>query len=86
MIVVAQWIMNALKEIMQEITLLGLWRAKFYEHALFYGGSSLRILYGLNRFSEVLDFSWLVYGVGKGQWRQSAAYIRGYWHGIRNSG
>ncbi len=50
---------NGLKEIMQEISLLGLWRAKFYEHALFYGGSSLRILYGLNRFSEDLDFSLL---------------------------
>ncbi len=50
---------NGLKEIMQEITLLGLWRAKFYEHALFYGGSSLRILYGLARFSEDLDFSLL---------------------------
>jgi predicted nucleotidyltransferase component of viral defense system len=50
---------NALKEIMQQIALLGLWRSKFYEHALFYGGSSLRILYGLNRFSEDLDFSLL---------------------------
>ena len=50
---------NALKEIMQEISLLGLWRVKFYEHALFYGGSCLRILYGLPRFSEDLDFSLL---------------------------
>ena len=50
---------NALKEIMQEVALLGLWRAKFYEHALFYGGSSLRILHGLSRFSEDLDFSLL---------------------------
>ncbi len=50
---------NSLKEIMQEIALLGLWRSKFYEHALFYGGSALRILYGLNRFSEDLDFSLL---------------------------
>lgn len=50
---------NALKEIMQEIALLGLWRAKFYEHALFYGGTALRILYGLPRFSEDLDFSLL---------------------------
>ena len=50
---------NALKEIMQEIALLGLWRVKFYEHALFYGGSSLRILYGLTRYSEDLDFSLL---------------------------
>jgi predicted nucleotidyltransferase component of viral defense system len=50
---------NALKEIMQEITLLGLWRAKFFEHAAFYGGTALRILYGLDRFSEDLDFSLL---------------------------
>jgi predicted nucleotidyltransferase component of viral defense system len=48
---------NALKEIFQEITLLGLWRAKFFEHAVFYGGTALRILHGLNRFSEDLDFS-----------------------------
>src|SRR5579872_3054605 len=50
---------NALKEIFQEIALLGLWRSKFYEKAAFYGGSALRILYGLNRFSEDLDFTLL---------------------------
>lgn len=50
---------NALKEIFQEIALLGLWRAKFYEKAAFYGGSALRILYGLDRFSEDLDFTLL---------------------------
>lgn len=50
---------NALKEIFQEIALLGLWRAKFFEKAAFYGGSALRILYGLDRFSEDLDFTLL---------------------------
>ncbi len=50
---------NALKEIFQEIALLGLWRSKFFEKAAFYGGSALRILYGLDRFSEDLDFSLL---------------------------
>lgn len=50
---------NALKEIVQEIALLGLWRAKFFEHAAFYGGTSLRILYGIDRFSEDIDFSLL---------------------------
>ena len=50
---------KAIQEIVQEISLLGLWRAKFFEHAAFYGGTSLRILYGLNRFSEDLDFSLL---------------------------
>ena len=47
---------NALKEIIQEIALLGLWRSKFFERAAFYGGTALRILYDLNRFSEDLDF------------------------------
>ena len=50
---------NALKEIIQEVALLGLWRSKFFERAAFYGGSALRILYGLDRFSEDLDFSLL---------------------------
>jgi predicted nucleotidyltransferase component of viral defense system len=50
---------NALKEIFQEIALLGLWRTKFFEHAAFYGGTALRILYGLDRFSEDMDFSLL---------------------------
>ncbi|MBN1870917.1 MAG: nucleotidyl transferase AbiEii/AbiGii toxin family protein [Candidatus Omnitrophica bacterium] len=50
---------NALKEIIQEIALLGLWRSKFFERSAFYGGSALRIMYGLDRFSEDLDFSLL---------------------------
>lgn len=48
---------NAIKEIMQEIVLCGLSRAGFFEHAAFYGGTALRIFYGLDRFSEDLDFS-----------------------------
>ena len=50
---------NALKEIIQQVTLLGLWRAKFFEHAAFYRGTALRIVYELDRFSEDLDFSLL---------------------------
>ncbi len=50
---------NALKEILQQVALLGLWRAKFFEHTAFYGGTALRILYHLDRFSEDLDFSLL---------------------------
>jgi hypothetical protein len=50
---------RALREIIQEVALLGLWRAKFFEHAAFYGGTALRILYVLDRFSEDLDFSLL---------------------------
>jgi len=50
---------NALREILQEVALLGLWRGKFYEKAAFYGGTALRVLYGLDRFSEDMDFSLL---------------------------
>jgi len=50
---------RALREILQECALLGLWRAKFFEHAAFYGGSALRIVHGLDRFSEDLDFTLL---------------------------
>ena len=48
---------NAMKEIMQEIVLCGLSRAGFFQKAAFYGGTALRIFYGLDRFSEDLDFS-----------------------------
>ena len=47
---------QATKEIMQEIALYGLWRAGFFEVAAFQGGTSLRILHRLPRFSEDLDF------------------------------
>jgi len=50
---------NAFREILQEIALLGLWRAKFFEKAACYGGIALRILYGLDRFYEDIAFSLL---------------------------
>lgn len=60
---------NATKEILQEIALYALWRAKFFEVALFQGGTSLRILHGLPRFSEDLDFM-LVKPDPKFDWQQ----------------
>ena len=54
--------LRALREVMQEIALLGLWRSKFFEKAAFYGGTALRVLYGNDRFSEDLDFSLLEKG------------------------
>ncbi len=50
---------NAMKEIIQEIVLSGLSRGGFFDEAAFYGGTALRIFYGLNRFSEDLDFALL---------------------------
>jgi predicted nucleotidyltransferase component of viral defense system len=38
---------------------LGLYRGGFFQNAVFYGGTDLRILYELDRFSEDLDFSLL---------------------------
>ena len=48
---------NALKEIIQEVALCGLARGDFFKEAAFYGGTALRIFYGLDRFSEDMDFS-----------------------------
>jgi predicted nucleotidyltransferase component of viral defense system len=48
---------NGIKEVVQEIVLCGLSRAGFFKVAAFYGGTALRIFYGLDRFSEDLDFS-----------------------------
>ena len=48
---------NAMKEILQEIILCSLSRTDFFRRAAFYGGTALRIFYGLDRFSEDLDFS-----------------------------
>ena len=50
---------DKVREILQQCALLGLARCNFFEHAAFYGGTALRILYGLDRFSEDLDFSLL---------------------------
>ena len=50
---------RALKEIVQQIVLLGLSRQGFFNYAAFYGGSALRIGHGLRRFSEDLDFTLL---------------------------
>ena len=55
---------NAMREIMQEIALAGLYRGGFFKKAAFYGGTALRIFYGLDRYSEDLDFSLL--GVDEG--------------------
>ncbi|MFZ2782510.1 MAG: nucleotidyl transferase AbiEii/AbiGii toxin family protein [Rectinemataceae bacterium] len=48
---------RAFAEILQSIALLGLSRSDFFEKAAFYGGTALRLLHGLDRFSEDLDFS-----------------------------
>lgn len=53
---------RALREVLQEVTLVGLNRANFFDNAAFYGGTALRIFYGLDRFSEDLDFTLVCQG------------------------
>ena len=48
---------NAEQEVCQKIALAGLHRGGFFDHAAFYGGTCLRMFYGLPRFSEDMDFS-----------------------------
>lgn len=50
---------NAIHEVMQQTALAGLYRGGFFDNAAFYGGTCLRIFYGLQRFSEDMDFSLL---------------------------
>ena len=50
---------NALYEVIQQIALSGLYRGGFFDKAAFYGGTCLRIIHGLNRYSEDMDFSLL---------------------------
>ncbi len=48
---------KALREVLQELVLFTLYQGKFFDAAVFYGGTALRILHGLDRFSEDLDFA-----------------------------
>jgi predicted nucleotidyltransferase component of viral defense system len=47
----------AAKEITQELVLNSLYNSGFFKKAAFQGGTALRILHGLRRFSEDLDFA-----------------------------
>ena len=50
---------NAIFEVNQQVILAGLYNGGFFDVAAFYGGTCLRIFYGLERFSEDMDFSLL---------------------------
>jgi predicted nucleotidyltransferase component of viral defense system len=47
---------NAVREVTQELVLAVLSETDFFQKAIFHGGTSLRILYGIKRYSEDLDF------------------------------
>ena len=47
---------NVLRELIQQLVLASLSRAGFFKTGAFHGGTCLRILHGMSRFSEDLDF------------------------------
>lgn len=51
-----QLIRNILKEYIQDLLLYIIYSNKEYKDLIFYGGTCLRKIYGLNRLSEDLDF------------------------------
>lgn len=55
---------RALREILQGVVLLGLWRGDFFERAALTGGAALRLLHGLGRFEADLDFTLLASSSG----------------------
>jgi len=48
--------LTGIREITQELILFALSTSDFFSHAAFQGGTCLRIVHGLNRFSEDMDF------------------------------
>ncbi len=68
--------LSALREIMQEVVLAALSRTDFFKTAAFYGGTALRIFYGLDRYSEDLDFSLLE--------RDENFSLEPYFHSMQN--
>ncbi len=49
--------LNSLKEITQEVAIYALYQTGFFEKVCFIGGTCLRVIHSLDRFSEDLDFS-----------------------------
>jgi len=47
---------NVLQELMQQYVLISLSRAGMFSAAIFHGGTCLRLIHGMSRFSEDLDF------------------------------
>jgi len=52
----AETVLTAIREITQELILFALSTSDFFSHAAFQGGTCLRIVHGLTRFSEDMDF------------------------------
>ncbi len=65
---------NAIREIVQELALAALSQSGLFKHAAFQGGTCLRIIHGLTRFSEDLDFALLTEDPGF-EWQHYASSL-----------
>jgi predicted nucleotidyltransferase component of viral defense system len=54
---------------MQEIILPGLAETNFFDNNVFLGGTALRMLYGLKRYSEDLDFTMKYNKINEFSWK-----------------
>ena len=66
---------SEIREIMQEIILPGLAETKFFDNNVFQGGTAIRILYGLKRYSEDLDFTMKENKIKEFSWKPFADHI-----------
>jgi hypothetical protein len=78
--------LNAMRELVQWEIIAGLHEAEVFREAAFIGGTSLRLLHGIGRFSEDIDFSALVQKFDRSDLEKWAWAIarRIAWAGIGN--
>ncbi len=67
----------AVRQIIQEAVLCGLAQTNFFRYAAFQGGTALRVFYGLDRYSEDLDFTLIK--------KQPSFTIGQYFTAVRNA-
>jgi len=69
---------SEIREIMQEIILPGLAETNFFDNNAFQGGTAIRMLYGLKRYSEDLDFTMKKNKINEFSWKPFADHIIEY--------
>jgi len=69
---------NEIREIMQELILPCLAKNNFFDNNAFQGGTALRILYGLKRYSKDLDFTMKENKINEFSWQLYIEKIKIY--------
>jgi predicted nucleotidyltransferase component of viral defense system len=69
---------SEIREIMQEIILPGLAETNFFDNNVFQGGTAIRMLYGLKRYSDDLDFTMKENKIEDFSWKTYADHLIEY--------